>query len=700
MEPKPHEYYSVSGKWTFHNQFGKQFKVEQAVESRPNTKDGIIRYLASDLFEGVGPKTAKKIVDSFGLDTFRVLEEDPERLKILPKTAKKTIQKLIQNWKEKKSYHELAMFLSRHGLGPTQTQKVIRLYGSRAIDELSNDPYVLIDNIRGVGFLTADRIARSIGITLDHPKRIARATLYALGQAESAGHCYLERTQLLEKLSKLLQIPSDTLPLKLDPCLHDLRLQYHLLLEDTHLTNPKIYLTRLWQAEQSASIKIATLLTSNTAATLSKEDTHLRVVKWLASYSQQAKIELSHEQQESVLKAATNSVFVLTGGPGCGKTTTANTIIRLLKAMGKTVALAAPTGRAAQRMSEVSGFPAKTIHRLIEWSSSEQRFLKDETNPLTAEVVIIDESSMLDIQLASALLSALPMNAQVIFIGDVDQLPSVGAGNLLRDLLQSGVIPFTKLDKVFRQAESSKIIEVAHTINRGEEPEISNESLMDCQFLEAKSAEEIAVLLKHLTSSVLPKAGYDPVTDIQILSPMNRGPIGAIEINSQLQSLLNPYLGGRPSANRINQGDKVIQLVNNYELNVFNGDIGIVLTVKGGEDKALHIQFGDRLVKYDNEQANDLALAYAITIHKSQGSEFPVVIIPTSMSHYVMLQRNLIYTALTRARKLAIFIGDKKALAMAVRNEKSSIRQTGLTTKLLLALTASSKKANYDTHSS
>jgi exodeoxyribonuclease V alpha subunit len=440
------------------------------------------------------------------------------------------------------------------------------------------------------------------------------------------------------------------------------------------------YRSELYIAETNVAHQVSTLLKEPMLVE------HERIAAWLDKYAELTGASLSEEQVEAVRKAASNRVFILTGGPGVGKTTTANAIIRLLKAMGKSVALGAPTGRAAQRLTEVAATPARTIHRLLEWLPRLHSFAKNESNPLTAQAVIIDEASMLDIRLADALIQAIPHTAQLILIGDVDQLPSVGPGNVLRDLIDSGVVPFTRLNRIFRQAVHSSIVQAAHTINSGEDPQFGNEDRSDCQFIEVETGDDIKQVLKDLVVRRLPQEfNFDPLTDVQVLTPMNRGELGTQTLNDELQALLNPQRSSLHEYKRGNlllrPGDKVIQSANNYDLGVFNGDIGFVQQTKvdGG---CLIISFGDRIVTYEDEQAFDLRLAYAITIHKSQGSEFPAVIIPCSMQHYVMLQRNLIYTALTRARKLAIFIGSKRALQQAIRNQSSLKRQTDLIEKL------------------
>lgn len=616
-----------------------------------------------------------------------MLDENPGCLTQVPKIGKKKAQEIIESWKAQKSIADVLMFLTHHGISLTYAQRIIKRYGDKAIELISANPYQLAVDFTGIGFIKADVIAKSIGIAPDSPERIRAAIIFQMQQAEERGHCYQTTPQLKELLQGSLGLPEKTIDDLVPGQLELLANAGSLLTEmiSDEANNVMCHWRPdLMAAEQDIVDGVSRLLTRPV------DQDPERVLQWIKRYNEVSPSPLSNSQADAVIRAALSRVFILTGGPGVGKTTTANAIIRLFKAMGKSVLLAAPTGRAAQRLSEVSAEKARTIHRLLEWQPAEGGFARNELNPLHADVIICDESSMLDVRLASSLVTAIPEHAQLIFIGDVDQLPSVGPGNVLRDMINSGKIPYTRLHEIFRQAATSSIVRYAHEINEGQTPSFSSEGPNDCQFIEVDSSEEIHGVIKRLLADVLPgKYKFDPIRDIQVLSPMNRGDLGTQHLNAELQELLNPdpkahirESNQKQKEGELREGDKVIQTANNYDLQVFNGDIGFVLAtnVEGGKIK---VSFGDgRLVTYERDQADDLRLAYAITIHKSQGSEFPVIILPMSMQHYVMLQRNLIYTGLTRARKLAIFIGSKKALGFAARNNVSISRQTRLAARI------------------
>lgn len=681
------DYLVMKGTWGTHKTFGRQFKIESAVQARPNTREGIIRYLSSGVFKGIGKKTSEKIVSYFGLETFKILDEDPMALKQVPKLGKKQINNMLRLWQEKKDFHEKNMFLHKHGIGGALGKRILRLYGDEVINVITKNPYTLIKDVRGVGFLIADRIGQSCGLELDHEQRIKEGILHLLMQAEDQGHCFLYSNQILEKAGPLLWpqfIDDDAYKKKIMIHLQHLELERRII-RLKHGEDHKqdcFYLADLYECEKgSIDLVLNRIKDQKENDQKSTDEITERINNWIEKFGEKRNIDLSDEQKEAVKEAVLSRIFVLTGGPGVGKTTTSNTIIHLFKAMGKHVVLAAPTGRAAQRMSEVSMQPAKTIHRLLEWSAEEREFKRNSHNHLSADVVIIDESSMVDIRLAYSLLQAIPSKAQVIFIGDVDQLPSVGPGNFLRDLIQCGKIPFRILSKIFRQAQQSLIIQSAHAINKGQIPKFTDQNQSDCRFIEVDSYEQVLAVIKDLIENHLPRFGYDPIKDLQVLTPMNKGPLGAVTLNNEIQSYLNPlerhHNVFKKKNYQIRSKDKVIQSMNNYELGIFNGDIGFVKHVKTKEADVV-ADFSDKIVSFQQDQAQDLNLAYAITIHKSQGSEFPVVILPIHMAHYVMLQRNLIYTGLTRAKKLAIFIGEKRALRQAVLNQASLTRQTNL----------------------
>jgi exodeoxyribonuclease V alpha subunit len=676
------EHLQLVGTWSSHATYGRQFKAERAVPMRPSTRAAILRYLSSGIIKGIGDKTAERIVSHFGLETFKILDENPGCLIQVPRISKKKATEIIESWKAQRSIADVMMFLNNHGISLTYAQRIIRLYGENAIELISANPYQLAVDINGIGFIKADTIAKSIGIAPDSPERIRAAIIYQIQQSEERGHCYQTTKQIMELLQATLGLDSEILETLVPKQLQLLAEAGSLLTES--LQQPTHWRPELMAAECDIAGALGRLMRTDVRIETSRVD------HWIQRYNEATSSPLSQSQAEAVQMAAQSRVFILTGGPGVGKTTTANTIIRLFKAMGKSVLLAAPTGRAAQRLSEVSAEKAKTIHRLLEWQPAEGAFARNDMNPLKADVIICDEASMLDVRLAASLLSATPDHAQIVFIGDVDQLPSVGPGNVLRDLINSGKIPCVKLREIFRQAASSSIVRYAHEINEGITPDFKQDGPSDCQFIDADSSDEIRAVICRLLTEVLPeKYKFNPMHDVQVLTPMNRGDLGTQIMNQELQELLNPdpnshlrEVGQKQRTGELRDGDKVIQTANNYELQVFNGDIGFVTQTKieGGKSRVV---FGDgRPVTYDRDQLDDLKLAYSITIHKSQGSEFPVVIIPMSMQHYVMLQRNLIYTGLTRAKKLAIFIGSKKSLAFAVRNNISIARQTNLTQRI------------------
>jgi len=674
----------ATGAWSQHKQYGRQFQISRFAYSRPETVESIEKYLASGALPGVGPKTAEQIIRKFGAETLNVLDKTPEKLKSVHGLGKKRADLIIQAWQENRQSNEVMMFLHKHGLSSLFAAKIHKLYGREAIEIVTRDPYRLALDIAGIGFVKADRIAQNIGIAPDSTERIRAATLFLLQQSEERGDCYLREDALQQQLGQLLSLELSKIVPKLIDSITQLENTGSLVSEKLIDNNGAKFWIYQRADLHTAEVDVAArlhLLNANPLVT--DRD---RVEQWLERYNGAAPSPLSAAQLDAVRAAAQNRVMVLTGGPGVGKTTTANTIIRLLRAMGKSVALCAPTGRAAQRLSEVSGVQAKTIHRLLEWQPKGDGFVRNEHSPLVIEAVICDEASMLDISLANALVRAVPKNAQLIFIGDADQLPSVGPGNFLADIIESGNVPTVKLKEVFRQASKSRIVQSAHAINQGNMPVFSDDADSDCWFVQEETPEStLAAIRDLLTERSKRMAKFDPIRDVQVLTPMNRGPLGTHEMNVFLQELLNPKLKNSVEYKRPNftlrPGDKVIQSANNYDLMVFNGDIGFVRQAHVDDGKIV-VQFQDRTISYDSESALDLRLAYAITIHKSQGSEFPAVIIPVSTQHYVMLQRNLIYTGLTRAKKSAVFIGMPRALRMAVENQKSQSRLTRLVARL------------------
>ena len=675
---RPGEQFELMGQWTSHPKFGKQFKVSQSMPIRPSDSEAIIKYLSSGLIKGIGPKTAEKIVAAFGDETLEILDRNPDRLLEVHSIGKSKGATIIEAWKEQAGISDIMLFLSQHDISPLFAARILKFYGKNAIPIVRSNPYRLASDIQGIGFTSADKIAQSLGVALDSPERIRAGVVYQLQQAEEQGHCFLYDNQIEQGLTKTLELSNTVIRDALPEALEDLN-QNGMVISESVVKGKKSlnanFKADLLSCELSITEKVKHLLEKPFNA----DEERIKI--WLDRYTDASSISFSDEQINAIRSAVSNRFFVLTGGPGVGKTTTANAIIRLLKAMGKTVALGAPTGRAAQRLSEVSALPARTIHRMLEWIPTMHAFARNEDNPLTVQAVIIDEASMLDVRLASSLLAAIPDTAQVIFIGDADQLPSVGPGNLLRDLIKCSNVPSVRLKKIFRQAQASKIVTTAHAINTGDDVSFENSPKDDCHFYERDTGADIKEEIKQTILNIKAQMGLCPFNDIQILTPMNRGELGTITLNEELQNLLNPERSDHKTFTKgslvLRPGDKVIQNANNYDLNVFNGDIGICVDTNFHGGKLL-IRFGDRDIVYEDDQALDLRLAYAITIHKSQGSEFPAVIIPVSMQHYIMMQRNLIYTALTRARKQAVLVGSSKAFHYAINNQKSGKRQTRL----------------------
>ena len=670
----PGENLRLTGCWTTHPKYGHQFKASDYQVTRPATITGIQKYLGSGLIKGVGPVTAKRIVEHFGLATLEVIESDITRLSEVRGISRKRIARIQVTWAEQRAIKDVMLFLQSHAVSTHLAVKIFKTYGNDAISVVETNPYRLAAEVYGIGFKTADKIAQNLGVSADAPTRLQAGLLYTLNQAAEQGHCYLPNTELLKQAGEVLEVQeSEPLVLALAALENDQAVRTEAI-ENAHA----IYLPSLWQAERSVARRITNLLQHPVKVDL------LRVDGWLERYAEGTKLTLSTEQNAAIIQAVSQRVMILTGGPGTGKTSTMKCLVELLRAMKKKVLLASPTGRAAQRLSEVTGMEALTIHRLLAFDPSNFGFKHNEENPLVADVVIVDEASMLDVVLANNLLKAIAPTTQLILVGDVDQLPSVGPGTVLRDLLESGAVPVTRLTQIFRQAAESLIIQNAHRINQGAFPILvkPGDRLSDCYFIEATEPEEILELIVKTVSQSLPKRlSYDPMRDIQVLTPMNRGIVGATNLNSILQLALNPPQAGKQEVQRggrtLRVGDKVIQKVNNYHLEVFNGDMGRVEFVDL-EEQHVVVRFGNNLVTYDYGDIVELGHAYAVSTHKSQGSEYPVVVIPLHSSHYRMLSRNLVYTALTRAKKLVVIVGTKRAIGASLHNVEAVKRYTRL----------------------
>ncbi len=674
---------ALEGIWRSHPKYGDQFQVNQYRETKPATLTGIEKYLGSGLIKGVGPVTAKRIVAHFGLETLEIIETQIERLIEVPGIAKKRVKMIQTAWETQKSIKEVMVFLQGHGVSTTYAVKIYKQYGNNSISTVTENPYKLATDIYGIGFFTADAIARNIGIEINSEFRIIAGIFHSLGAAAEEGHCYLPQPELIERTVKLLTLEEyQPTPATIEALTHQLAINDQLIMHGDSQGQFICYKPTYFHTEQNLAERVYQLLQRKPNIDLE------RVNSWIDRYTNQKNIQLSSKQRAAVEMAASSSVLILTGGPGTGKTTTTRTIVALWKAMGKEIALASPTGRAAQRLQEVTGCEAKTIHRFLEFDPSSMGFKRNQEYPLTANAIAIDEASMLDLFLAFSLVKAIPIGAQLLLVGDTDQLPSVGAGNVLKDLIDSQQVPVITLTEVFRQAQASQIIQNAHCINTGKFPnmeKVSQTPKSDCLWLEMPTPEAGVQGISDIITHLLPSLGFDPQQDMQVLCPMTRGDIGTRNLNQVLQELLNPPDPSKPEIKRgsmtFRVGDRIMQQVNDYNREVFNGDIGTITGIDI-EEQEITVLFGDRQVTYDSADLNEITLARATTIHKAQGSEYPVVIMPIFMQHFLMLSRNLFYTGITRARKLVIIVGESKAIGLAVRQVNDKNRYTYLARRI------------------
>ena len=657
----------VDGDWRVDPKYGQQFVAQSWTEVMPATLYGIEKYLGSGLVKGIGPAYAKAIVSRFGLETIDVIENDIERLLEVPRLGKKRMEKIRDSWEKQKDIKEVMVFLQGHGVSTAFAAKIYRKYEKESIAKVKENPYQLADDIWGIGFKTADSIASKMGYEKNDPRRCRSGILYALNELAEEGHVYAEPEQLVEAATKLLEAEETPVRQALASMMEA---------KDVIADNDVVYLPPFYHAENGSAKRLQSLLADTS---LSNSDI---AAEPEAEYGvKSGGIVYDEVQQAAIQKALDSKVMVLTGGPGTGKTTTTQGIIAAFKARHMSILLAAPTGRAAKRMTEATGMEAKTIHRLLEYNPMDG-YKRNDENPLEGDALIVDECSMIDILLFYNLMKAIPSNMRLILVGDIDQLPSVGAGNVLRDIIDSQQIPVVRLTRIFRQAQSSRIVMNAHAINAGQFPNIKNGLDTDFFFINQEDADEMVKLIIGLVRDRLPKKYGYPPKEIQVLTPMQRGTVGAGNLNIELQNALNPT---GPSLARggytFRQGDKVMQIRNNYDKNVFNGDIGYITAVDTNE-RTLTVTFDSRLVEYDITELDEIVLAYAVTIHKSQGSEFPVVVMPVTMKHFVMLQRNLIYTGITRAKKICVLVGTTKALAYAIKQNTVSKRNTKLKERL------------------
>ena len=653
------------GDWKMDKRYGNQFVAETWEEVMPATVYGIEKYLGSGLVKGIGPKFAHLIVEKFGTDTIEIIEDNIERLYEVAGIGKKRVEKIKESWEKQKDIKNVMLFLQQYGVSTAYAAKIYRQYGKESIEKVKDNPYRLADDIWGIGFKTADGIASKMGYENNDIRRCKSGLLYTLNELSNDGHVYAVEEQLVESAKKLLE--ADEEPIRE-------ALKEMLASEDLIEENEAIYLPPFYHSERGTAKKLLSLLLVNTS-TLFDGQMDIDAIQ------KQSGIEYDDVQIAAIKQAIDSKVMVLTGGPGTGKTTTTQGIIAAYKAAGLRILLAAPTGRASKRMSEATGMEAKTIHRLLEYNPQDG-YKRNDENPLEGDALIVDECSMIDIILMYNLMKAIPEHMRLVMVGDIDQLPRVGAGNVLRDIIESEKIPVIRLTRIFRQAQSSRIVMSAHAINQGRFPDISNGMNTDFFFIKKDDPEQVADEIVKLVRDRLPKAYKQPLCNIQVLTPMQRSVVGAGNLNTVLQQALNHNtLSLSRGGNTYKLGDRVMQIRNNYDKNVFNGDIGTVEKVNL-EDRTLTINFDDTMMEYEASELDEVVLAYATTIHKSQGSEYPIVVIPVLMTHFVMLQRNLIYTGITRAKKICVLIGQTKALSYAIRNLTVSKRNTLLKERL------------------
>jgi exodeoxyribonuclease V alpha subunit len=647
----PGERVRVEGEWEQHRKYGPQFRVHSATPIVPQTADGVQRYLGSGRVPGIGQEIARRIVEKFGAAALDVIEKEPHRLREVEGLGKKRIAAIRESMTSHRAVREVMVFLQGHGVSPAFAARIQKKYGDEAIQVVRANPYRLARDVSGIGFIKADEIARSLGWKQDAPERIEAGVLHALHEAADEGHVFATRDELARAAAQGLGSDIKTC----EAAVERLRQQGSVIVEDDAVFQPELHADEV-------------LLGQRLRALAAAQRTPVKPPEDLARFSE--------GQRRAVELACTQPLLVVTGGPGTGKTTVTRAIVAAHLAAGQRVQLASPTGRAAKRLSEATGRPARTIHRLLEWDGR-GGFLRGPGAELEADLVVIDEASMLDVELARSLVQAVPVGAALVFVGDVDQLPSVGPGQVLRDIIQSGTTPVVRLTEIFRQARESRIVLAAHAINEGRLPE-TTPAESDFYFIRADDPVRARELVVRVVTERIPaRFGLDPLRDVQVLSPMRRGELGTFELGRSLQETINPR--GKP-VGRFRVGDKVIQTRNDYDRDVYNGDLGFVLDTDG--EGGLSVEIDGRAVAYDADELGDLDLAYAMTVHRSQGSEYPAVVMPVATQHFVMLQRNLLYTAVTRAKKLCVLVGNPRALAMAVKNAETKARRTKLAERL------------------
>jgi exodeoxyribonuclease V alpha subunit len=702
-EMNPGEWLKLTGQWTTHARHGRQFQVEMCEKSLPATTDGIRRYLGSGMIRGIGPVMAERIVNQFGADTLEVIDYHPERLREVVGIGQKRILSIVKSWEEQRAIKDVMLFLQSHGVSTNLAVKIYKTYGDDALQVVQQTPYRLVKDVHGIGFRTADKIAQALGLAHDDPGRVEAGIAYTLNRMAEEGHVYMPQESLEPEAAEILGVPEETVTQVIDRLeTSDFVKRETLVYQTGGAPAPAagmtptpaeaenqvreeraVYLTPFYYSEIGVTNRVRQLVESPGSRLRSLRHVSKGEVTRGNETGRQDLVRLSEQQVAAIRTSVANKVTILTGGPGTGKTTTLRALLDLLDRHGNTYVLASPTGRAAKRLTETTGREAKTIHRLLEFKPGEG-FGRNEYNPINADMVIIDEASMLDLSLANSLFKAIPHDSHVLLVGDVDQLPSVGAGDILRDLIASGVTAVLRLEVIFRQASGSLIVHNAHRINQGQMPETPKDATDFFLFVKQEAQEAAELLIDIVAQRIPHKFGLDPLDDVQVLAPMYNGHLGVHQLNLTLQSTLNPpgkKAERRISGRVIRVGDKVMQTVNNYDKTVYNGDIGRI-TALDPVQQTITVAIDSAPVIYDFLETDELVHAYAISVHKSQGAEYPCIVMPVATQHYMMLQRNLLYTAVTRAKKLVILVGTRKAIAIAVKNNKVAERHTALDYRL------------------